>query len=197
MMVCYCYFEKSFLLDSNKVRYTGKKLERKLYQTRQDNLWQTQIEKTIKNTMKWPGLTQVSQMTKKELNKYGLLPPKRTESDTAFLGHGMCGSCESIYNKDTSQNTLSFSLLVLTMIDPVTGWFEIVEATYESETFIQDLFHNAWLVRYPWPQFIVFDNGWRAKFKREFKQMCDNYGIKAKPTTSQSQHLNWKTIMKI
>jgi hypothetical protein len=83
----------------------------------------------------------------------------------------MCGSVWSIYNKDTSQNTLSSPLLALTMIDSATGWFEIVEATNKSATSIQDLFHNTWLARYPRPQFIVFDNG--GEFKREFKQMCE------------------------
>jgi hypothetical protein len=64
--------------------------------------------------MIWPGLTQdverlcsscqVCQMTKKERasKKYGLLPPKIAESDTVSLGHGMCGSGGSIYNKDTN-----------------------------------------------------------------------------------------------
>jgi hypothetical protein len=56
-------------------------------------------------------------MTKKELEKYGLLPPKIAESDTVSLGHGLCESGGSIYNKDTSQITLH-SLLALTMIDP-------------------------------------------------------------------------------
>jgi hypothetical protein len=93
------------------------------------------------------------------------------------------GSGGSIYNKDTSQNTLSASLLAITMINPATCWFEIVEATNKSATSIQDLFHNTWLARYPRPQFIVSDNGNVGEFKREFKQMCDNYGIKAKPTT--------------
>jgi hypothetical protein len=100
----------------------------------------------------------------------------------------MCGSGGSIYNKDTSQNTLFASLLAITMIDPATGWFEIVEATNKSATSIKDLFHNTWLARYPRPQFIVFDNG--GKFKREFIQMCDNYGIKAKPTTSHNPQAN-------
>jgi hypothetical protein len=76
------------------------------------------------------------------------------------------------------------------MIDPATGWFEIVEATNKSATSIQDLFHNTWLARYLQPQFIVFDNG--GEFKREFKQMCDNYAIKAKPTTSHNQHYTSK-----
>jgi hypothetical protein len=50
------------------------------------------------------------------------------------------------------------------------------------------LFHNAWLAQYPRPQLIVFDN--RGEFKREFKQMCNNYGIIAKPTTSHNLQAN-------
>jgi hypothetical protein len=80
------------------------------------------------------------------------------------------------------------SLLALIMIDPATGWFEIVKATNKPAKSIQDLFHNTWLARYPRSQFIVFDNGNVSEFKREFKQMCDNYGIKAKPTTSHNPH---------
>ena len=49
---------------------------------------------------------------------------------------------------------------------------------------LSDLFHNTWLAHYPCPQLIVFDNG--GEFKREFKHMCDNYGIKGKPTTSHN-----------
>jgi predicted proteasome-type protease len=45
------------------------------------------------------------------------------------------------------------------MIDPATGWFQIVKATIKSATFIQDLFHNTLLEHYPQTQFIVFDNG--------------------------------------
>jgi hypothetical protein len=71
------------------------------------------------------------------------------------------------------------SLLALTMIDPAinTGWFEMIKATNKSATSIQELIHNTWLAHYPRPQFIVFENGNTGKFKREFKQMCDNYGI--------------------
>jgi hypothetical protein len=75
------------------------------------------------------------------------------------------------------------SLLALTMIDPATGWFEIVEATNKSEISIQDLLHNTWLARYPRPQFIVFDNG--GKFKREFKQMCEITIMALKPNQLQ------------
>jgi hypothetical protein len=50
---------------------------------------------------------QVCQMTKKERKKHALLPLKIADSDTVSLGHDFCGSRESIYNNDTSQNTLS------------------------------------------------------------------------------------------
>jgi hypothetical protein len=111
--------------------------------------------------MTWPGITQdvdclcstcqVCQMTKKERanKKYGMQSTPTQNSRILPLGHGMCGSGGSIYNKYTSQNTLSSTLIALTMIDPAinTGWFEIVEATNKSATFIQDLFHNTWLER--------------------------------------------------
>jgi hypothetical protein len=89
-------------------------------------------------------------MTKKEqtIKKYGLLPPKIAESDTVSLVHGMCGSGGTTpFTIRTPDKT--HSLLALTMIDPDTGWFEIVEATNKSATSIQDLFHNTWLARYP------------------------------------------------
>jgi hypothetical protein len=79
------------------------------------------------------------------------------------------------------------ALLALKMIDPAAGWFEIVKATNKSATSIQDLFHNTWLARYPRPQFIIFDNGSMGWFKRKFKQKEENYGIKAKPTTSHNK----------
>jgi hypothetical protein len=128
---------------------------------------------------------QVCQMTKKERKKYRLLPTKIAESDIVSLVHGMWGSGGTTPFKIRTPAKAN-SLLALTMIDPATGWFEIVKATNKSATSIQDLFHNTWLTHYPRPQFIVFENV--GKFKREFKQMCveDNYGIKAKPTTTHN-----------
>jgi hypothetical protein len=57
------------------------------------------------------------------------------------------------------------------MIDPVinTGWFEIIEATNNSATSIQDLFHKSWLARYPRSQFIVFNNGSMGELKLDFQ----------------------------
>jgi transposase InsO family protein len=84
------------------------------------------------------------------------------------------------------------SLLALTKKDPATCWFDIVKATNKSATSIQDLFHNTWLARYPRLQFIVFDNGDMSEFKNEFKKMHvqEDYGIRAKPTTSHNPQAN-------
>jgi hypothetical protein len=127
-------------------------------------------------------------MTKKDHtdNKYGLIQPKIVESDTQLLGHDLCVDLVGPFTIRTPAKT--HSLLALKMIGPDTCWFEIVKATNKSAIFIQDLFHNTWLARYPGPQFIAFDNG--GEFKREFKQMCDNYGIKAKPNTSHNPQAN-------
>jgi hypothetical protein len=127
-------------------------------------------------------------MTKKERirKKYVLLPTKIAESDSKSLDNGQCRSGGS-HPFTIRKLAKIYSLLALTMIDPATGGVIIVKATNKSATSIQDLFHNTWLARYPRPQFIVFDNGSTGEFKREFKQMCDNYGIKAKPTTSHNK----------
>jgi hypothetical protein len=110
-------------------------------------------------------------MTKKERKKYGLLPPKIDESDPWVM---VCVDLVGPFTIRTPATT--HFLLALTMIDPEinTGWFEIVKATNKSATSIQDSFHNTWLVRYPRPQIIVFDNGdiKITEFKRELKQIC-------------------------
>jgi hypothetical protein len=96
------------------------------------HLGQTTTEKTIRNTMTWPGLTQdvepllsmfhLSSMSnykeKEKCKKYRLLPFKIDEPQIVSLGHGLCGSGGSMYNKDTSQSTLPTLMLALTMIDP-------------------------------------------------------------------------------
>jgi hypothetical protein len=126
-------------------------------------------------------------MTKKERKKHGLLPPKIAESDPWIV------VCVDLMGPFTIRTpTKTNSLLALTMIDPAinTGWFEIVKATNKSATSIQDLLDNTWFARYPRPQFIVFDNRSMGKFKREFKQMCDNYGMKSKPTTCHNPQAN-------
>jgi transposase InsO family protein len=44
-----------------------------------------------------------------------------------------------------------------------------------------DAFHDNWLCRYLRPVQVTFDNG--SEFKSDFKEICDNLGIKCRPTT--------------
>jgi hypothetical protein len=79
-------------------------------------------------------------MTKKERKKYGLIPSKIAESDKQFLGNGICGS-GGTHPFIIRIPAKTHSLLALTMIDPATGWFEIVKATNKSATSIGNILY--------------------------------------------------------
>ena len=76
----------------------------------------------------------------------------------------------------------------LTMIDPVTGWFEIKAILKPDAVTVMDTFHEAQLCHYPWPEQIGFDNG--SEFKDVFSTMCKNYGVKQKHSTSHNPQSN-------
>ena len=96
--------------------------------------------------------------------------------------------------------------MCLTMIDPATGWFEIVELSNtdvlyvrkgeevveviidKSSKCIARLFNKTWLSRYPKAQSIIYDNG--SEFKLYFEQLCESYSLKRKPTTVKNPQAN-------
>jgi hypothetical protein len=108
--------------------------------------------------------------------------------------------------------------MCLTMIDPATSWFEIVElptvaqqttvpptgkgkkVTFDKNTKvaepyfdkssaqISNLVYKTWFSRYPRWQYIIYDNG--SKFKLHFWSLCDTYGIKRKPTSVKNPQAN-------
>ena len=76
------------------------------------------------------------------------------------------------------------------MIDPATGWFEIVELpntdiTYvkkdgkeiteviidKSSAIVSRLFNKSWLSPYPRAKYVIYDN--RSEFKLYFKSLCE------------------------
>jgi transposase InsO family protein len=77
------------------------------------------------------------------------------------------------------------SLLVFTAIDTATCCIEVPNK--ESFT-VMEAFNNHWLSQYPRPQRICFDNG--TEFKSVFREICSNYGLKAKPTTTYNPQSN-------
>jgi hypothetical protein len=79
-------------------------------------------------------------MTMNNGKKYGLLAPKIAESEIVSLGHDLCGT-GGTHAFTIRKPAKTHSLLALTMIDPATGWFEIVN---KSASCIHDLFHKTW-----------------------------------------------------
>ena len=100
--------------------------------------------------------------------------------------------------------------MALTMIDPASSWFEIVELPLvrrlrtttvngkellksedifdKSSDRIAKLVNKTWLSRYPRCQTLIYDNG--SEFKLHFERLCDSYGIKRKPTTVKNPQAN-------
>jgi hypothetical protein len=100
--------------------------------------------------------------------------------------------------------------MALTMIDPASRWFEIVELPLvqrlktitvngreslaseeifdKSSNRIARLVNKFWLSRYPRCRYLVYDNG--SDLKLNFEYLCDSYGIKHKPTTIKNPQAN-------
>ncbi len=105
----------------------------------------------------------------------------------------------------------SIDFMCLTMIDPATSWFKIVELpTLQRETSgskvtnkntkeadmmidkssaqISNLVYKTWFSRYPRCRYSIYDN--RSEFKLHFQALCDSYGIKRKPTSVKNPQEN-------
>ena len=75
------------------------------------------------------------------------------------------------------------------MIDPTTGWFEIVEVPNKCADTIANLFEQEWLMQYPWPEEVIMDHG--KEFMGEIIQLLhDEYGIKQHPITTHNPQAN-------
>ena len=155
----------------------------------------TRMEKTLRETMTWPGLTSqvkrcckycsICQKLKKKQKKYGYLPPKEAEDKPWEI---VCVDLIGPYTVKTPSGHKS--LTTMTMIDPATSWFEItvVPEDDKSSARVSQLFNNTWLSRYPRPRYITYDNN--SEFKFHFKSLCETYGIKRKPTSLKNPQAN-------
>jgi hypothetical protein len=75
------------------------------------------------------------------------------------------------------------------MIDPVAGWFNVIAIQDKIARTVMEVFNITWLTRHLQSQYIGYDtNG--SEFKAQFKQMCDNYGMKEKPSSSYNLQSN-------
>ena len=172
----------------------------------------TRLEETIGAVMYWKGMRQQiqrhtkvcprCQISKRHKKKYGHLPPKIA---TIAPWIQVCVDLVGPYTVKALDGTI-MDFMCLTMIDPATGWFEIVELPNtevqyvrkgeevveviidKSSACISRLFNKTWLSRYPKARSIIYDNG--SEFKLYFEQLCDSYSLKRKPTTVKNPQAN-------
>ena len=85
-------------------------------------------------------------------------------------------------------NKKELVLSAMTFIDPETGWFEIVEIPDKKSGTLSQLLEQVWLTRYPRPSKIIFDNG--TEFKKDFRYIIDDFGIKPTPTSVKNPQAN-------
>jgi len=92
----------------------------------------------------------------------------------------------------------------MTIIDPATGWFEIIEVPNyiieelntkstqdkidKTSARISQLFNQTWIQRYPRPNKVIFDNG--SEFKKDFVPLLKDFAIKPKCTTIKNPQSN-------
>ncbi|MGH7955113.1 MAG: RNase H-like domain-containing protein, partial [Gloeomargaritales cyanobacterium] len=107
-------------------------------------------EHTIRLALTWPGMSRdvenhvqhcrQCQLLKKQRKKYGHLPPKKAESQP---WHRLCIDLVGPYEVNTPSGKQV--LKALTMIDPATSWFEIVEIPNKQAITIAELVDQQWL----------------------------------------------------
>jgi hypothetical protein len=81
-------------------------------------------------------------------------------------------------------------LQAIAMIDPATGWFEIVQSETKTADVVANRVEIAWLSRHPWPTRITYDHGSEfigSEFQRLIKEECN---IEAKPSSKRNPQSN-------
>jgi hypothetical protein len=156
------------------------------------------------------------QVNKRHSFKYGHVPPKLV---IMTPWRALCVDLIGPYTLKSKDGS-SIDFICLTVIDPATSWFKIVElptvrvtvpkackgkkATYasytkEAEIFdktsaqISNLVYECWFSRYPCCQYLIYNNG--SEFKLHFHAQCATCGVKRKLTSIslriQQQMLYW------
>jgi len=146
------------------------------------------------------------QTNKKWKLKYGHLPAKTV---IRIPWEAICVNLIGPYTLK-GKDGLQINFMALTMIDPASSWFEIVELPVvdrqrtmnvngrellkndeifdKSSERIARLVNKTWLCRYLHCRYLIYNNGNGSEFKLHFEHLCDSYGIKHKPTTVRNPH---------
>jgi hypothetical protein len=133
---------------------------------------------------KWQNMSQSVRLYKGQKKKHGHLPVKDVE---AHPWQTLCVDLIGLYTVCKKNGT--HSLHAMTMFDPATFWFEVVEIPYKRAVTCANLVENTWLCCYPRPLQCIFDNG--SEFLgAEFANTLDSYGIKHFSTTIKNPATN-------
>jgi hypothetical protein len=179
----------------------------------------TRLEETLRAAMYWKSMRtsirsyvkkcQSCQINKRRKLKYGKLPTKLVISTP---WEALCVDLIGPYTLKGKDGT-QIDFMCLTMIDPASSWFEIVELPVmetitpvvnkqgtkthkitkenyfdKTSTMISHLVNKTWFSRYPRCQHIIYDNG--SEFKLHFETLCDSYGVKRKMTSVKNPQAN-------
>ena len=134
------------------------------------------------------------QLTKPKLKRLGHLPPKTVEETPwerlciDLIGPYTIGKIK----KDKKNRVLSdttVTLHCLTMIDPVTGWFEITEIPEKKADTVVNILEMRWFNRYPRPQEVILDRG--SEFQAEVRDtLIHEWGVARKLITTRNPQAN-------
>jgi hypothetical protein len=175
-----------------------------------------QLEESMKATMYWKGMgstiwsltksCKTSQTNKKWKLKYGHLPSKTIITVPWRM---LCVDLIDHYTLKGKDGTI-IDFMALTMINPATSWFEIMELPLvrrlititvngKELSIIEEIFdktseriarlvNKILLSRYPRCCYIIYNNG--SEFKLNFEYLCETYGIKPKPIMVKNPQAN-------
>jgi len=111
--------------------------------------------------------------SKKRDKKYGLLPPQPTPETTPWhtscIDQVLAGPC-NVGNPDEPETCIE--LHCMTMTDPATEFFEVVEIDEKTANVIANWLEVHWLSRCPWPTEVTVDKG--SKFAAEVSNTLQN-----------------------
>ncbi len=170
----------------------------------------------MKATMYWKGMgyairsitksCRSCHVNKKQILKFGHLLPKMV---ITIAWWPLCVDLIGPYTLKDKDGTI-IDFMALTMIDPTTSWFKVVELLLirQLKTFTVDgkessiveeifdktseriawLVNKTWLSRFPRFHYIIYNNG--SELKYNFEYLCITYVIKRKPTMLKNPQAN-------
>ena len=141
----------------------------------------------LRNAVQWNTKTcAVCQKAKKTSRHYGQIPAKTVESKPWEVLHVDLYGPKTIKRSDGT--ILKFQ--VMTMIDPVTGWFEMKSYDDPTPETITNILEVSWLCRYPRPMVIIADRG--GEFSGQFFEtnLREEYGIELRLITTANPQAN-------